>query len=237
MAFSGQAATQALQRVHRSRLMGLSSRQRNSNAPSQPVNASMRPPSTGSDESGATDLAGALGEHGNVQHIRHQPGHLLSAASERPGSISRRPALFICHHRHGRRLGGRAAASSRGDLGAGAHRGSSRRFRGYFTKRMGEMAPGLAAQVSEQALFLDACHHHVPARTDGLVKVLPAAAQGGMEGQVFTEARCPGPGRSAASSGAPQMSVGHVLCGWLGQATQAPREPANASPVRARNSW
>ncbi|CFN81956.1 Uncharacterised protein [Bordetella pertussis] len=47
MAPSGQALIQALQRVHRSRSIGLPRVQRNSNAPSQPCRLSMRPLSTG----------------------------------------------------------------------------------------------------------------------------------------------------------------------------------------------
>src|SRR4051812_26630831 len=47
MAFSGQARTQALQRVHRSRSIGFSCCQLTSNAPSQPASPVMRPDQTG----------------------------------------------------------------------------------------------------------------------------------------------------------------------------------------------
>ena len=172
---------------------------------------------------GATGLAGALGEHGNVQHIRHQPGHLLCRI-ERPDDQQATGAL-VCHHRHGRRLGQVRRRQQRSDFGAGLARVTAPAA-GFADVHKADGRDGpfrLAAQVSEQALFLGACHHHVLARADGLGEgARLAAAQGGMEGQVFTKRCAQGLGVQRHRLVAIADERGHVLCGWLGQATQAP---------------
>src|SRR3954451_20214769 len=60
MAFSGQARTQALQRVHRSRSIGFSCCQLTSNAPSQPASLVTRPDQTGYFRSSGSSPARAL---------------------------------------------------------------------------------------------------------------------------------------------------------------------------------
>ena len=92
MAFSGQAATQPLQRVQRSRFIGLFASQSSSNAPSQPRIAVMRPPSTGYRRTCAPPAAPGPVVKIVISSTSDNSAAARSAASRAP-ITSTRPAL------------------------------------------------------------------------------------------------------------------------------------------------
>ena len=148
MAFSGQAATQALQRVHRSRSIGLSAAHCSSKAPSQPARPVMRPPSTGKRRACAPPALPGPWVNSVTSSTSDTSAAACSAASSAP-MMSSRPALLNVTVGTGAGSGRWAAASNAAILGLAlpASRLQPPVSR-MFTKRMGESAPSVCCPRS-----------------------------------------------------------------------------------------
>ena len=164
-----------------------------------------------------TRIAGALGEQGHIQHIRHQGGSLFGLV-ERANDEQAARAL-VSDRGHGRWIRQAGGGQQRGDLGAGLG-GIAAPATGFADVHKPDgrhRAFGLLAQIAKQALLLGASHHHIVTRLDGLLKgPRLAAAQGGVECQVFMQRRA----QRLRVEGHRLVAVaderrGHVLCGWL----------------------
>ena len=164
-----------------------------------------------------TRIAGALGEQGHIQHIRHQGGSLFGLVE---GADDEQAARALVSDRgHGRWIRQAGGGQQRGDLGAGLG-GIAAPATGFADVHKPDgrhRAFGLLAQIAKQALLLGASHHHIVTRLDGLLKgPRLAAAQGGVECQVFMQRRA----QRLRVEGHRLVAVaderrGHVLCGWL----------------------